>query len=88
MAKSKRTRRARNKIEGFSKRALIKADPSGESAATVHRSNAVRVAKTTTIFTAELEEVIELIAKDRVYRAMLGRRLLISPRMNDDVANP
>ena len=83
MAKSKRTRRARNKIEGASQGALIKAEPSSQPAIVI-RSNAVRVAKTS-MFSAELEEIIELIAKDRVYRAMLaglGRRLLSAPITN------
>ncbi len=87
MAKSKRTRRARNKIQGAAQGALIKADAFVESAIAVHRSNAANVAGTT-LFTAELEEVIEIIAKDRVYRAMLarlGRRLLLPPPADADV---
>ena len=81
MAKSKRTRRARNKIAESSHGALITADPFAGSASAVHRSNSVVVARAT-MFSAELEEVIEIIAKDRVYRALLarlGRRLLPAP---------
>ena len=40
---------------------------------------------TPTLFTTELEEVIEIIARERVYRAMLaglGRRLLMAPAPN------
>ena len=89
MAKSKRTRRATNKIAGSSEGALVKADAFVEPAIAVHRSNAVRVAGAT-LLSAELEEVIEIIAKDRVYRAMLarrGRRLLLSPLMDADIFN-
>jgi len=42
------------------------------------------------MFSAELEEVIEIIARERVYRAMLarlGRRLLLAPATNGDDFN-
>ena len=85
MAKSKWNRRAKNKIEGPSQGALIKADPDSEPAIVIHRTDVVRVARTT-LLSAELEEVIEIIARERVYRAMLagmGRRLLGGPKTND-----
>ena len=78
MAKSKRTRRASNKIDGSLQGALVTADPFFESS---DQPSAVWISRTT-IFNAELEEVIEIIARERVYRAMLdrlGRRLLNSP---------
>lgn len=93
MSKSRRRRRARNKIDGTSQ-PLIKPDPLLEAAANpaveavieVHRTGTVRIART--LFSAELEEIIEIIARDRVYRAMmarLGRRsLLPPPRQGDD----
>ena len=82
MAKSRRTRRASNKIAGSLQGALVKADPSGDSTTPVHRLNLVTVPPRSTLFTAELEEVIEIIARERVYRAMLAglrRRLLTAP---------
>jgi hypothetical protein len=86
MAKS--PRRAKNKIEGSVDGTLIKVEPNPlpDAPAEVHRTRAVVVARST-IFTTELEEVIEIIAKERVYRAMLdslGRRLRI-PHMMDDL---
>ena len=83
MAKSKRKPRAKNKIEGSYEGGLIKAasDPFPEAPAQVYRSHSVTVVRST-LFTAEFEAVIEIIAIDRVYRAMLagfGRRLLIAP---------
>jgi hypothetical protein len=81
MANSKRNRRAKNKIEGSSEGALIKADPSSEPAIVINRSDVVRAARITRL-SAELEEVIEIIARERVYRAMLARnrRLLAAPK--------
>ena len=87
MAKSKRTRRAKNKIEGSSQGALIKVDPSSQPAIVIHRADVVRANVRTSAFSAELEEVIEIIAKERVYRAMLagmGRRLLRGPASNGE----
>jgi hypothetical protein len=86
MKKPRRSRRAKNKIEGPSSGALIKVDPNPISGAqvAVHPSHSMRVARAT-IFTTELEEVIEIIARERVYRAMLaglGRRLLMAPPSN------
>ncbi len=46
-----------------------------------HRTTALKITKST-LFSAEFEAVIELIARERVYRAMLaghGRRLLMGP---------
>jgi hypothetical protein len=81
MANSKRNRRAKNKIEGSPEGALIKADPSSEPAIVINRSDVVR-AKRIARLSAELEEVIEIIARERVYRAMLARnrRLLAAPK--------
>jgi hypothetical protein len=86
MAKSNRTPRAKNKIEGSYPGSLIKidADPLPDAPAVVDRSHAI-VIQRSTLFTAEFEEIIEIIATERVYRAMLagfGRRLLISPMLN------
>jgi hypothetical protein len=83
MAKSKRTPRAKNKIEGASAGDLIKvdADPFVEVPRSEQRVRSVVVARST-LFTAEFEAVIEIIATERVYRAMLaglGRRLLTGP---------
>ena len=83
MAKRKRTVRAKNKIDPVSQDALVKVDPQLLTAAPaeVYRSQAVTIVRTT-LFSAEFEKVIEIIARERVYRAMLaglGRRLLTSP---------
>jgi hypothetical protein len=83
MARSKRTPRAKNKIEGGAAGELIKidADPYVEAPRAEQRLRAVAVARST-LFTAELEAVIEIIATERVYRAMLaglGRRMLTGP---------
>lgn len=81
MAKSKRNRRAKHKIDGASEGALIKADSGSESKIAIYRSGGV-IAKRAALLSAELEAVIDIIARDRVYREMLagrGRRLLMSP---------
>jgi hypothetical protein len=85
MAKSNWNRRAKNKVEPPSQGALVKADPDSEPAIVIQRTDIVRSARTT-LLSAELEEVIEIIARERVYRAMLagmGRRLLGGPKSND-----
>jgi hypothetical protein len=78
MAKRKRTSRVTNKIEGASTQSLIKVDSvvSMDTPAVVYRSPSVAMIRST-LFSAEFEAIIELIARDRVYRQMLaglGRR--------------
>jgi hypothetical protein len=79
MAKSKRRRRAKNKIEAASSAssdgAVIKAD----SALPAHVPAVVYRAQTvarSTLFSAEFERVIEIIATERVRLAMLATRRL------------
>jgi hypothetical protein len=81
--KRERKSRAKNKIQGSAENSLIKVGAGRYSDAPgVHlRSKSIIVARSS-LFTAELEEVIDIIARDRVYRAMLaglGRRLLMAP---------
>jgi len=83
MAKSKRRPRATNKIEASADGAVIKVDAElfPEVPAQVERAQTVKLVRST-LFTAEFEALIELIAVDRVYRAMLdrlGRRILLAP---------
>jgi hypothetical protein len=86
MARSKRKSRAQNKVTGAYEGALSRVgseplpepEPLTDGPAAVYRTDAVVVTRST-LFTAEFEALIELIARDRVYRAMLdrlGRRLL------------
>lgn len=80
MAKSKRTPRAKNKIADAQAGELIKveADHFADAPRAEQRARVVAVARST-LFTAEFEAVIEIIATERVYRAMLDglkRRLL------------
>jgi hypothetical protein len=87
MAKSKRNRRAKNRIDGSSQDVSIKSDSSSESAIAIYRSNTF-VARTT-MFSAELEHAIDVIARERVYRAMLAgleRRLLMAPMTTREVS--
>lgn len=95
MAKSKRNRRAKNKIEGVSQKkgenssdgALVKVEPLLDREIAVRRANALRASRSS-LFTMELEEAIEIIARDRVYRAMLAtlaRRMLMTPTIKGDV---
>ncbi len=87
MKKRKPTRRAQNKIGESSQRDLVTVDPPLEPASEVSRVRAVVVARSS-LFTAELEEAIDLIARERVYRAYLdrlGRRLLPSPALPGDL---
>jgi hypothetical protein len=84
--KRKRKSGAKNKIQGSLEGALIKAEPEPRSdvPGVVLRSTSLAVRRST-LFSAELEEAIELIARERVYRAMLaglGRRLLMAPSTN------
>ena len=85
--KRKRSSRAKNKIQGSLEGALIKPEPERFSDAprVTLRSTSIAVPRST-LFSAELEEVIEIIARERVYRAMLaglGRRLLMAPPTQD-----
>jgi hypothetical protein len=81
MAKSKRNRRNQNQIASASQGALVKLDPSPQPAIVIRHTDALKVAGVRRL-SAELEEVIEIIARERVYRAMLarsGRYLLAAP---------
>lgn len=84
MAKRNRKSRAKNTIQGSLEGALIKAEPdkfAEAPAGDVHRSHRITVTRST-LFTAEFEAIIDLIAKDRVYRAMMAafrRRPLLDP---------
>jgi hypothetical protein len=85
--KRERTSRAKNKIQGPLEGSLIKAGPGHYSDAPgVHlRSKSFAVSRSS-LFNTELEAVIDMIARERVYRAMLagrGRRLLMAPSTND-----
>ncbi len=86
MAKRNRRSRAKNTIQGSLEGALIKAEPDKFAEAPtgeVHRTRRITATRST-LFTAEFEAVIELIAEDRVYRAMMAafhrRALLEAPR--------
>ncbi len=81
MAKSKRKQRAQNKISGSSDGTLAKVepDPFPETAAQLDRSQIHRATLTRSpLLNADFEAVIEIIAIDRVYRAMLQR---VAPRL-------
>lgn len=86
MAKSKRTPRAKNKVAGAQEGEVVKIDEDHlgafvEAPRAEQRARAVVVARST-LFTAEFEAVIEIIARERVYREMLdrlGRRLVPGP---------
>ena len=87
--KRERTSRAKNKIQGSLETSLIKAEPGHYSDVPgVHlRSKSTAIVRSS-LFTAELEEVIDMIARERVYRATfagLGRRLLMAPSTNEIV---
>ena len=85
--KRKRPRRAKNKIQGSLDNSLVKSEPDHYSEAPRVRMQSTPIAiPRSTVFATELEKVIDIIARERVYRAMLaglGRRLLIAPPPND-----
>jgi hypothetical protein len=79
--------RAKNKIDGSLGGSLIKVGPDRFSDASRVElgSRSIAVARST-VFTTELEYVIDVIARERVYRAWLagvGRRLLLAPSTDD-----
>ncbi len=80
MARQKRNPRKKNKLDNPLEGELIQAhvDPLPEVPAQVARDRSVTVTRPT-VFTAEFEKLVELIARDRVYRMMLERRRLGSP---------
>jgi len=85
--KRKRKSSAKNKLQGSAENALIKVEPERSSSVpgVYLRSQATAIARSS-LFTAEFEEVIEIIARERVYRDMLtrlGRRLLMAPSAMD-----
>lgn len=73
MGRAKRNPRAKNKINSSNEGAVIKVQPEPfpDAPAQVYRSQALTRSH---LLSAELEAVIEIIAYDRVYRAMLERR--------------
>src|SRR5437764_591200 len=80
--------RAKNKIQGSLAGSLIKVGPDrfSDASRVDERSTSIAIARPT-IFTTELEYVIDVIARERVYRAWLagmGRRLLLAPVTDDD----
>jgi hypothetical protein len=84
MAKRKDKRRAKNKLPGSPEGALIKAEEEKlpQAPAQVYRAHSTAMVRST-LFSADFEAVIEIIAIDRVYRAMLAglnRRLLAPPQ--------
>ena len=88
--KRKRKIRAKNKIQDSPEGAVIKAEPvyHSEAPGIVLRSKSIAAVRST-LFNAELEQLIDMIARERVYRAMLaglGRRLLMPPttHISDD----
>ncbi len=92
--KRKRGNRAKNKIQGSLDGALIKAEPQPKPdpnvPAVVLHSTAVAIPRST-LFATELELAIDVIARERVYRAFLaglGRRLLIGPPIADHTLPP
>jgi hypothetical protein len=76
--------RARNKLTSAPAGPLIVKSAAGHYSAASGadlRSTPIAALRST-LFTTELEEVIEIIARERVYRAMLdrlGRRLRLGP---------
>jgi hypothetical protein len=84
MAKRKQKRRAKNKLPGSPEGELIKAEAEKlpHAPAQVYRAQSTNLVRST-LFSADFEAVIEIIAIDRVYRAMLaglGRRFLTGPQ--------
>jgi hypothetical protein len=82
MAKHKRKRK--NKLPGSPEGAMIRAeeDKLPQAPAQVFRAHSTNMVRST-LFSADFEAVIEIIAIDRVYRAMLaglGRRFLTGPQ--------
>lgn len=67
-------------------RALVTADSYRDSSQSAEEAKAVWVVKTP-FLSAELEEVIEIIARERVYRAMMARfgRRLPAPAATGDM---
>jgi len=86
MAKSKRNRRSKNKIQGSLQGTLTTADPVLGSEIAVHRSNALAIPRATRL-SAELEELIELIARERVRVMLAGRHKLMPPAAYSDNLN-
>lgn len=85
--KRKRKTRAKNKIQDPLEGAVIKAEPvyHSEAPGIVLRSKSIAAVRSS-LFNTELEQVIDMIARERVYRAMLaglGRRLLMPPASKD-----
>ena len=90
MIRRKRNSRAKNKIQAAPETSFAKVGPAQVSSApeVFVRARASAVARHT-LFNAELEEAIDIIARERVYRAMLARlkwRLLTPPFANEPIA--
>ncbi len=64
---------AKNKLDGSMSGELIKIDPPPADAPALVQASQFTTLRRSTLFSAEFEAVIEIIARDRVYRAMLAR---------------
>lgn len=79
---------AKNKLDGSTSGELIKIDPpTGDVPALIQVSKAAAIRRST-LFSAEFEAVIEIIARDRVYRAMLSRFARRLPAPDGSTSDP
>jgi hypothetical protein len=80
---------AKNKLEGSTSGELINIDPPPNDAPALVQASHFTALRRSTLFSAEFEAVIEIIARDRVYRAMVARfarRLPAPDASNSDPA--
>ncbi len=74
MTRRKRQSRAKNKLQGSLENALIKSEPAPVTQVpAIDLQTAAVAIRRSGLFNAELEWAIDLIARERVYRAMLAR---------------
>ena len=79
---------AKNKLEGSASGELIKLEPPAENVPALVQASKFTAIRRSTLFSAEFEAVIEIIARDRVYRAMLARFARRLPAPEESSSDP
>jgi hypothetical protein len=79
---------AKNKLEGSTSGELIRIEPPKNDAPALVQASNFTAIRRSTLFSAEFEAVIELIARDRVYRAMIARFARRLPAPEESTSDP
>ncbi len=79
---------AKNKLDGSTSGELINVEPPASDVPALVQASKFTAIRRSTLFSAEFEAVIEIIARDRVYRAMLARFARRLPAPEETSSDP